>query len=826
MYDGGLGFLSLLGIIFALWPVWLIIFLVWLGKRSDKKYYQQRSAAPTAASAAWRAPVVAQQPSADMLDRSQLITHLEHQLAEAKRTPDQHWKVGGLEEALKSVRSFGVPPVQWDLPPVGQPAAALASTAAPAAAKTDSALTLLYLGAFLFVGAIALFVWLAGLDGVSKTFLILLTAGLFYGAGLKFNSMARNLHTAAPTFLAIGVGTLPFAGWAMNRYLYFDAGWTWILISLIALGMSIYAVNTARAQVIGYFTAFAWLSLLVSSLTIVDAPLYMFMWAVIVASIILRVYAERSTNLPGDDRVPFENTVQTAVPTAILGSFITGGTTIELWQVAVTVALSASYYLLLVRYASEPVRSTYASVAHLLGLAAAVLAVIDVAESKVAAIGLTLSLVAAVQLMVVMSPLFERLSDTDYRKFLYGATAVLPLTACLFFLQERDWLISSLVTTALINVGLLRRSYRHAAALPLVVASLVLPYAVGWYQLETTMRPVLMLGLFLCVAVGLWLPRHFNPNPKLHTVWRVGYIAALGLGLLWMMTVGTPLEQSWAYLLYAVIAAGVSAYERHPYTVIAVPLLLTITAERALTVASAGNADVTVNLALACFGVGALGYLSRYIMGGLDSERRKALTFTSIAVLFMAWPFSWGSVSLHELFGPTALLLASVAVYLEAQRDGQKSLGAELLAIAGMLLAVQLGMHRVSDGAVNDLVYTHLWAAYFAFAYWRVKRHGDAQNATLLKYLALLAFTLPTAFKALDDTTGNYGLLLLGEHVVLAIIGEYFKKRLFVRWGVWVSILTMVYTLRSSTFLNIGFIALVLITYSVYRISKSSADNR
>lgn len=825
MYESEGLLFALIAILFYLWPVWLIIFLIWLSRRSKQKY-QADLAAYQAQKAAQGAPGVIT-ASTDTVDRAKLVAHLERQLAEARQHAGQSWKIGGLEEAIRSVKTFGAV-VQWDLPPVVVSAPTTAppvyfQTAQPQSAshKTDNALTLLYLGAFLFIAAVALFVLLADVGGITKTFLILLTAGLLYGGGFWLNAGSKNLQAAAPAFLAMGIGTLPFAGLAMNRYLYADAGGTWLLISVIALAMSIYAVNTTKAQVIGYLTAFAWFSLLASSLTVVDAPVYMYMWALVIAAILLRLYLEYAHKVPGDDRVPFEHTVQTTVPTAILGALIVGGwSNLELWHIAVTIALSAAYYLMLVRYSTEPTRSTYAALGHLLLLAAAVLTTLDLTDGTAKALGLLCASLATLQLLAIVSPLYGWLGATDYRRFLYGLTAILPLAAALFLLGERDLLISSLVLASLVAGSLLRRSYSTMAALPLMAAALALPFAIGWYKLDESWEPMVMLALFLLTAIALWLPRHYARDEQLNPVWRTGYMTALAFGFLWVVCAGSTTELAWTSLFFAGLAAVISFYERQAVSIIAVPLLLTLSLERFLTIAAASVLD---NLVLASFSIGVLSYVSSYVLSSLGEQRRRSLAYTGVALLVLTWLLASSTEAIHELFGPTALLLASLAAYLEAKKRAGGSLGGELLSIAGMMLAFQLGLNALTDGELDVLVYSHLWAAYLVFTYLQVKRRVSPQNATPLKYLALAVFTLPLVFKALDDS--SYGLLLLAEHALLAIIGEMLKRREIVKWAVIVTILAVVYMLRDFTFLNIGLIAVLLIGYSIYRLSKNSADN-
>ncbi len=176
---------------------------------------------------------------------------------------------------------------------------------------------------------------------------------------------------------------------------------------------------------------------------------------------------------------------------------------------------------------------------------------------------------------------------------------------------------------------------------------------------------------------------------------------------------------------------------------------------------------------------------------------------------------------LPELFGPTALLVASIAAYIEVRRREGASLVGELAALAAAMLALQLGLHTALNGSIDVLVYTHLWAAYLTFAYLQVKRRAPAENADALKYLALAIFSVPTALRALNDPTGGYSVLLLAEHAGLAVVGEALKRRDIVKWAAIVIVLAVVYMLRDFTYVITGIVALTLVGYVIYKLSKN-----
>ena len=126
----------------------------------------------------------------------------------------------------------------------------------------------------------------------------------------------------------------------------------------------------------------------------------------------------------------------------------------------------------------------------------------------------------------------------------------------------------------------------------------------------------------------------------------------------------------------------------------------------------------------------------------------------------------------------------------------------------------------LADNDTNFLVYTHLWATYTAVATYLVsKRANTGDNVQALTYVTLVIFTVPVVLKALDDTS-TYSLLLLFEQASLLIAGAVLNKKPLTYWGAAVVVLSVVYMLRSFAYLQLLIIAVILIGYAIFRLTR------
>jgi hypothetical protein len=175
-------------------------------------------------------------------------------------------------------------------------------------------------------------------------------------------------------------------------------------------------------------------------------------------------------------------------------------------------------------------------------------------------------------------------------------------------------------------------------------------------------------------------------------------------------------------------------------------------------------------------------------------------------------------VVLYRYFAPTILVITSAVVLGERKRlNGGKLF--VLLPAAGLLLALSQAIY-LADSSTDFLIYTHLWAAYSAAATYLVSKRADtSDNVQVLTYVTLAIFTVPVVLRALDDTA-TYSLLLLFEQAGVLIAGVILNKKALTYWGAAVVVLSVVYMLRSFAYLQLLLIAVILIGYALFRLTR------
>ena len=125
------------------------------------------------------------------------------------------------------------------------------------------------------------------------------------------------------------------------------------------------------------------------------------------------------------------------------------------------------------------------------------------------------------------------------------------------------------------------------------------------------------------------------------------------------------------------------------------------------------------------------------------------------------------------------------------------------------------------------LVYTHLWAAYFAVLAWYESGKESTANRDVLTAVALLVLTVPSLMQALDTTEAWRGLLLIFESVMLVLFGIASHYKLFLYWGVVILVLEVLYQTRSFLFAIPKYVISLLLgiaflTGAIYFMAKRS----
>lgn len=804
----------------ALWPLWVILLLIYILRRR----HRPPAAQPTT--------VTAGQPTTtDVIDRAAFELRLHQAISDAEQFPDTAGRVAGLTAALELLQS--------------QPDHGSATIVVPVAAPADSSVmphieaplppprlsqplsntvALLYLGALLFVSAVALFVLLAPVSGGVKTALVLITGAALYGGGLAIRQAAPKLAPAAVAFASIGIATVPFVGLAAHSYLGVSSQLLWVSLSVVSFGMALLALHRLDASLMNYVVSLTWLSFVTSALYAAGAPNYMLMWAAIGGTIVMQVYLLSTGRAAGQAAQSSRQIGHGALPLAILLS-LAGSWQLQptLWHVGVTLVLAAVAYVLLAVATREPNRSSVLALAHLLMLTAVGVLVYDLGAGTGLEVGVGLAIYGLIDTIALLSPPYRRIEGwaPSYARFARYLTAYLPLFVTLLWQERWETAAAGLLLTIFVNGALMLRRHDEWLVAPVMISSLILPLILGIYEHETAWRPLAIGGMYAVLAAAAGLLRYrMRSNSQFGAAWRVTYIVLLAAGMSAVLVRGSAGEAALYAGLLTAVATAIGYLEGSPRAIAVAPWLAALALERTIVANDWQSEPYAASLALAI--IGGVSYVVSYAFRPTDEARRQTLVYAALTLGVIAWLISltFDQAVFGVLFGPSVLFAVSIMLYGEAVRS-RLGLSARLVALGGVILALQLAIHA-SLADVNWLVYSHMWAAYAAYVAWELSRLGrlDAQSAELL---ALALLSVPVGLQALAEPM-PYATLLIAEHVVLAITGAALGRSRWIKWSVVMIILALVYLMRNLTYVNLGLIALLLIGYAIYRLQRGTGE--
>lgn len=339
---------------------------------------------------------------------------------------------------------------------------------------------------------------------------------------------------------------------------------------------------------------------------------------------------------------------------------------------------------------------------------------------------------------------------------------------------------------------------------------IILTGTTGSYAATLTTYVIMLVWAVLSLALRWWCRDRSRPYALLfQTAYPVYYFATLLLML--------ALSPLWTVVT---LAAGAAIFWLASY------------AERAPLVIIIGNAFLAValmyfwwwaELSVAWMVLGiawilaGLFYFGYWIFSGLRDElRSQALLWSTWLVLLYA--------SLMQMFAGS-LQIAATATFLAF---------AITLGIEGVMrrrhgmveLAVYMatfGMQRIVEllwPQVNIVLYAHWWAVVLILVAVWSRTHRQTRLI-----IAGGIVTFISGIYALTQGTG-YQLLFLIEHLALLVAGALLSRSWAIWWGISATAVAILYFLRNYTFLLLGFLGLLLIAIVVWRLMRSSTNNR
>jgi hypothetical protein len=383
--------------------------------------------------------------------------------------------------------------LQWvDTPETPAPTPTKAQT------QFDNALLLLYLGAFLFVASAGLFVAFAGFSGIIRTLIVAIVAALFYIGGLYLHEAKPRLKQAGISFATIGMVIAPLVGLSLYAYVFDEqyGALIWSVTSIGTLLLYLHALRQLRYTFVSYLLIFSFVSMLQSSVAILEAPVYYFIWMLIIAGLALRFIAKHADSLDLTEiEEPSYISSQIIIPISLFVALVSVGAQGTL-QLAISLLLASIYYGL---EASDKQpgdqRNNLAQGSHALGMSAIAVAAYSISTSlsdaATALIGI--SLLHSIWLVA---------DDSGRNAFatLFGVNAlILSGFGVILSLGDPILLVIALLTTTLLGLVIAFRQQQFSGLVAAMIAIGALPLVIGAYALDPRLEPP-QLALFLLLG--------------------------------------------------------------------------------------------------------------------------------------------------------------------------------------------------------------------------------------------------------------------------------------------------------------------------------------
>lgn len=705
---------------------------------------------------------------------------------------------------------------------------------APPSRPLDNATIMLYFGAFLVIAGVGLFVGLSDFDGTSKTVAVAAVALLFFGAGLYLYDKVDRLKPAAITLTAIGLLSMPLVGVAIYAYVTDQTyGSTiWFMTSLISLAFYGAAIWKIRQSLMGYLAVFMVISLWMSLVSVIDAPVYFFGWAGVILAMVYLLIAKR-LKVWSELEAPLSVSASIMVPTTLVMMLLFGDSSgqVTLMHQGITVLLAAGFYAMATWLSDDTKQrlQTICLASALLPLAAALMTYDQTGDMLQTAYWI--SGVSIAELM--MLALFKAQLPKDWLDSVGLVTVVGMFVAGLlstggFHWVEACWLVGVEVAACAFAAFYMRSKNHLVLGL---VGLLLLPLMIGFMAIVPPVDREVLVSIYF--ALGLLMMFGGSYADKLVPGYRrmilVAYAAAWAFAvflgnlpgfLFW----GPNADPQWlpavASLTGACLALVSAYFEGKPKIIYVFPVLANIGVWQWLDLA--GNSR---NYGLILLVMGGLN-LAIYGLGKLQQMR------PNLAKYWQPWAWSglvglllWSMQTMFEnydtaLDGRWLSGLFMIAAGALASYEAYKRHNRPALYVTGGIALLGMQWIMYTQSIDNYLVYTHMWAAYFGLLAWLGARDGLTQDRQLFTVLALLIQTLPLANEGLQGDTG-YGLLLLFESVGIMIFGMLARDRLVSIWGLVVAVASVLYQLRSYQFFVLALLGAGVIGVGIWMLLRS-----
>lgn len=738
-------------------------------------------------------------------NEAQIRYKIAHELRAQKDQYDSEDKKKVVEEMAYTVEYFADHPYA---PQTTYASPKSDNTDSPKVAKPlDSSIALLYLGTFLVICAIALYVGFGAGDTI-KGFVVSTLALLLFGGGLYVHGTYGKLKPVGTTFTILGLLTVPFAGLSFYTY-SFNRGYgapVAFVTSLVCVYLSYVILKVLQDWYVPYFLTVSIIATVLSLGNVFGGNTVYYAVSLAFSGLLLGLLALVQP-------VPQRRT-------AFLNSSLISATVAIPFALSLYASLRAAglaclmsalcYGLVGLTTKNTKDRPAYAAIAQFVGI----LSISLFADSLDFSNSTGLVLCALSVFYAALWAYFYTLKvGQEYRVTTQVFALVLPIVALIVGFNSTSAML--LVGPFFMYITLLSivMYFRESQViLAFVALASLIPAIIGvgsqnlnsvngaYYALSFGV--IALISLFISYIYGKKFPAvRFLARTLFYGMSVASFIASL------MLDVPTLALVSFAI---GILYLADTYIHNYPTTAIFAQLLGHYSILRLLVEAGVSTDRIALLQASLAGFVYVLLYLSRF-----NTLRAQYIRLLSLVVvgLCSVLGLSYPSVVVYPLLLGLLAVLLSIEVRNKSRSEREVAIGIGVVALLWLMYVA---------GSREVLLYSHIFAAmWFAFAYARYYI-GDKTVANQYVWLGLIVLSVSTVGASLNSVESWYSYFTLIEHIIIALIAAGFKAIRFVWWGIGVTTLSLVYALREFRYAAVAVLGVLVISIAAYFLSKNA----
>lgn len=528
---------------------------------------------------------------------------------------------------------------------------------------------LLYVGSFLIVAAMAVFVTLTMSATVKLASLVAVTAA-FYATGLALHARSMRLRPAALAFVGTGLAILPFFGLALTSLGGVSVSVAWFITSAFGLVAYGFAAVRLQSQLVSYLTIAFVLSFSLSCVSTLGLGMIWYFIVLIGVSLVLNsIHYLAPKHIPSFFAQPIERTAHVATPVTLLASLTQIGAA-DLYMYEVLFGLATIHYMVAWLEARLPVYEILTRVlAHTTGL----LIIYDVAqrmEGQESVLFFNIAWLCLALMQATYSFLRVRIdSPQSLQRESVGlgvvfALMIVQLPAWLAVEDSGWWLAFALAVIGLLSVMVSRRLHQSGWLYLMLSVSIALPFVIGRQiilpPLDSGAFAVIFTILGTLALAGLdHVKRLVGKDMQMVTLMTVASVAYVTLVIICGLVTTDTVMVAWSALAAGVLTLVLS-YILGAVKLEAVAAALTVWSISTWVVWLSISPDWNVTIAVLASSIVLL--LGALVHQQLQQHKRRRVLVIISALVFAGLVFSGGSENIVIVRTAVALLLAAAIV--------------------------------------------------------------------------------------------------------------------------------------------------------------------